>query len=335
MSPHPPRERPRPAFAGWIAAGVASLAVSTACRGDAPPPGVTDVVIESPREHHVREGFVQLVPPVHLPSSSPDRDQVEIWVKVPQGSTIALALDDAGRPTLEFPPGTLADRVEWMGKGDMRRIVDIRGTRIEADGSQTFYVYRPSAPDPRAPLFGLEWARGDASVQEAATEHLVARVAAHPPVAQMPAARREAVLEGVRVRNGCAACHPLSRPENQAPRQHGLVDRGTDRSGFFTPQTVLWDEVPLEAYGAHDRSWHDPSIEVRCGGEIVAAPEGEVPRRCSDGTIARGRMRWDVAEPAARAHRAAVCDGRRWLAAHMTQADGAKLSSALRPCEKI
>lgn len=310
-----------------------SLLVTTVlvgCRADAPPPGVTDLRIDDPLEHHVREGFMQLVPPVHMPSSSAQRDQVEIWVKVPDDALIELSFDPAGRPTLEFPPGTLADRVEWFGTGDERRIVDIRGTRIEADGAQTFYVYRPTAPDPRAPLFGLEWARGDAALQQVATEYFVAKVAEHAPVAGMPEARRTKILDGVRARNACAGCHGLSRPENETPRQHGLVDRGTDRSGLFTPQTVLWDEVPLEVYGAHDRSWDDPAIEVRCAGTPVTGPG----RRCPDGGIARGRLRWDATEPEAKALQSAVCEGRRGLLAHMTHESSANIASVLEPCGK-
>jgi hypothetical protein len=304
------------------------LAAGAACR-DGPPPGVTELRIDDPAGHHVREGFVQLVPPVHLPSSSPDLDQVEIWVRLPEGALVELSEDEAGRPTLEFPAGTLADRVEWHGEGEARRIVDIRGTRIEADGAQTFYVYRPTAPDPRAPLFGLEWSREDPAAQRAATDHLVAKVAALPPVVDMPKARRAKVLEGVRGRNQCAGCHGLSRPENEAPHQHGLVDRGTDVSGFFTPRTVLWDEVPLEAYGAHDRSWSDPAIEVRCADRPVT----ESGRRCPDGSIARGRLRWDVAAPEARRLHDAVCESRRWIAAHMNDESRAKLASVWASCE--
>jgi hypothetical protein len=309
---------------------VALVVALGGCRSEGPPPGVTERRIDDPAGHHLREGFVQLVPPVHLPSSSPQLDQVEIWVKLPEGAVIELDLDEAGRPTLELPAGTLADRVEWLGHGDARRIVDIRGTRLEDDGAQTFYVYRPTAPDPRAPLFGLEWARGDAAVQRAATDYLVAKVAEQPPVVDMPKARRDEILAGVRGRNACAGCHGLARPENEQPRQHGLVDRGTDLSGFFTPRTVLWDEVPLEAYGAHDRSWDDPAIEVRCAGVPVTEPA----RRCPDGGIARGHLRWDATEPEARALLAAVCKGRAWLVAHMDDEDRAKLAVSLIPCER-
>ena len=307
------------------------VVAGAACRDDGPPPGVTELRIDDPAGHHLREGFVQLVPPVHLPSSSPEQDQVEIWVRLPEGARIELSEDEAGRPTLEFPAGTLADRVEWYGAGEERRIVDIRGTRLEAGGAQTFYVYRPTAPDPRAPLFGLEWSREDPAAQRAATDHLSSKVAALPPVVDMPEARRAQVLEGVRGRNQCAGCHGLSRPENEEPHQHGLVDRGTDVSGFFTPRTVLWDEVPLEAYGAHDRSWDEPALEVRCAG----VPVTEAGRRCPDGSIARGRLRWDVTTPQARLHQTAVCESRTWVLAHMNDEHRARLAPFLVPCREI
>lgn len=306
------------------------LAACVACGPDGPPRGVTEVHIDDPATHHVREGFTKLVPPAHLPSSSPDLDQVEVWVWLPEAAILGLFEDPAGRLTLELPPGTRADRVEWHGAGDDRRIVDIRGTRIEPDGAQTFYVYRPTAPVTDAPLFGLEWRRDDPDAQRGATEHLVSKLAALPPLVDMAERRRQEILEGVRGRNQCAGCHGLSRPENETPRQHGLVDRGTDRSGFYTPQTVLWDEVPLEAYGSYDRSWDDPAIEVRCAGATATEPG----RRCPDGSIARGRLRWDATEPNARAWLASVCESRAWVAAHVSDSDRGVLASALSPCRK-
>ncbi|MCA9711690.1 MAG: hypothetical protein KDK70_37995 [Myxococcales bacterium] len=323
-----PRDRPSLVLALALGGSPAG------CRSDAPPPGVTDVRIEAPRRYHADEGFVPLVPPVHLPSSSPERDQVEIWVKLPPDGLIDVRLDERQRPVLRFPPGTWADRVEFAGRGDARRIVDIRGTRIEPDERQTFYVFRPTAPDPDAPLFGVEWPREDAGAHRAATERLLSKLTALPPAATMDDDARHRFLEGVRVRNGCAGCHGLARPDNEIPKQHGLVDRGTDDSGLFTPQTVLWDEVALEAYGAHDRSWSDPAIEVRCGDRALDAQDPQDARRCPDGSIAQGRLRWDATEPVARAHLAQVCEGRRILTAHMTPENRAKISPAMGPCEK-
>ncbi|MEX1363216.1 MAG: hypothetical protein AB1Z98_08825 [Nannocystaceae bacterium] len=317
-----------------VLAAVLLTTAASACRSDAPPPGVEDLRIEQPAGYHEREGYVRLVPPVHLPSSSPVRDQVEIWVQLPEGATIDVHEDEAGRPTLEFPPGTIADRVEFAGMGDERTIVDIRGTRIDDDGSQSFHVYRPTGLGAGVPLFGLRWAREDGQAHGAATERLVAKLAALPPVVNMPQARRDRVLDGVRVRNGCAGCHGLDRPDNARPREHGLVDRGTDRSGFFTPRTVLYDEVVLESYGLHDRSWADPAVEVRCGDELVVRDD----RKCPDGSIPRGRLRWDATEPQAKAHLAEVCESRAWLLAHLTPEVPppmrARLAVSTASCEK-
>ncbi len=316
-----------------IAACSLGLATLGGCGTDAPPKGVTDLRIESPRDYHRREGFVQMVPPVHLPSSSPERDQVEIWVKIPEGPSIDVELDARQRPTLRFAAGTVADRVEFVGRGDARRIVDIRGTRIEDDGSQTFYVYRPVADGPLAPLFGVEWAREDTKAHEAATDRLVAKLAELPPLVSMPEPRRRRVLEGVRAKNRCAGCHGLARPDNETPGQHGIVDRGTDLSGFFTPQTVLWDEVAIEAYGAHDRNAADPAVEIFCAGDSAGAPAAK-ERRCPDGSIAHGRLRWEASEPLARAHLDQVCESRAALFAHMTPENHAKMARAAEPCEK-
>ncbi|MCA9655003.1 MAG: hypothetical protein KC501_34115 [Myxococcales bacterium] len=322
--------RPRPCRVA-AASLLLGVTLAGACRSDGPPPGVEDLRIEQPTGYYEREGFTQLVPPVHLPSSSFVLDQVEIWVRLPEDASISVHEDELGRPTLEFPPGTIADRVEYDGRGEARTIVDIRGTSIDDDGSQTFHVYRPTSLEPGVPLFGLAWAREDGEAHGAATERLLAELSALPPAVNMPQARRERFLEGVRGRNACAACHALSRPENTRPREHGLVNRSTDRSGFFTPHTVLWDEVPLEPYGAHDRSWDDPSIEVRCGDETSQAED----RQCPDGvTLPRGRLRWDAQEPDAKAHLEAVCESRAWLLAHLALDGRATLASVMAPCQK-
>lgn len=307
-----------------------SLAGGIGCSSDPPPPGVEDVRIEEPAGWHAREGFVKLVPPVHLPSSSDQLDQVEIWVKVPEGASIEVHDDERGRPTLEFPPGTIADRVEYAGLGAERTIVDIRGTTIDEDGSQTFHVYRPTATDPGVPLFGLRWAREDGEAHGAATERLVAKVGALPPLVNMAEPRRSRILDGVRARNGCAGCHRISRPENTRSGEHGIVNRSTDRSGFFTPHTVLWDEMPLESYGRFDRSWSDPAVEVRCGDEVVSRDD----RACPDGSLPQGRIRWDASDPASRTHLDAVCESRAWIVAHLTDQGRADLAPIMTPCKK-
>ncbi len=303
-----------------------------ACKADAPPPGVRDLTLEDPLGYPEREGMVRMVSAVHLPSSSPDQEQVEVWVSVPSGATVELGQDERGRPSLTFPPGTRSDRVEWSGHGDARRIVDVRGTRIEPDGSQSFFIYRPTAPDPRAPLFGVEWARQDTKAHEAATERMVQRLSSLPPAVSMPPPRRDRFLQGVRNKNRCAGCHRLDRPENTNPREHGTVDRGTDHSGFFTPRTVLWDEGPIERYGKHNGSLQDPALEIRCG-DAVVDPQMLDERRCPGGVIAQARIRWDHAwsNGSARAHM--ICESRRAIAGWLSPEDRTSLASVWAACD--
>ncbi|MEM7151352.1 MAG: hypothetical protein AAF799_00850 [Myxococcota bacterium] len=329
-----PGPRPRHAALGAVAwlgiAGLLAMA-ATGCRRDPPPPGVEDLSIEDPLRFHEREGYVRLVPPTHIPSSSALVDQVEIWMWLPPDARIDAHDDTQGRPTLEFPAGTIVDRVEFFGTGDRRAIADIRGTRINEDGAQDFHVYRPTAPDPAAPLFGLRWAREDTEAHAAATDRLVAKALEHPPAVGKPQPWRDRFAKGIRVRNRCAGCHGYSRLDNDRPKEHGLVNRGTDRSGFVVPQTVLWDEAPLESYGAHDRSWDDPSIEIRCGEVPAAGPR----KGCEDGSVPLGRLRWDAEEPEAHAHLREVCEGRAWLITHMADQDGPRWSGLAEDCKKV
>ena len=276
--------------------------------------------------------MVRMVSPVYLPSSSAEQEQVEVWVSVPADATVQLGEDERGRWSLTFPPGTRADRVEWFGTGAARRIADIRGTRIDDDGTQTFFVYRPTAPHPTAPLFGVEWARENATAHAAATERLVARLSTLPPAAGMKPERRARFLDDVRAKNRCAGCHGIGRPENTHPREHGVVDRGTDNSGFFTPRAVLWDEGPVEAYGKHNGSLHDPALTVRCNGGVVDAA-ALTNRRCPEGEIAQARVQWERAwsNGGARAHM--ICASRRAIAGWLSPEDRTRLTSVIAPCD--
>lgn len=316
---------------GWLGILVSGAIATLGCRRDPPPPGVEDLIIEDPMQFHEREGYVRLVPPTHIPSSSALLDQVEIWMWLPPDAKIAVHDDAQGRPTLEFPPGTIVDRVEFAGTGDRRAIADIRGTRIAEDGSQDFHVYRPTAPEPAAPLFGLRWAREDTEAHAAATDRLVAKALEHPPAVGKPQPWRDRFAKGIRVRNRCSSCHGYSRQDNKTPNEHGLVNRGTDRSGFTVPQTLMWDEAPLESYGAHDRSWTDPSIEIRCGEK----PENGPGRACEDGSVPLGRLRWDAEEPEAKAHLRQVCEGRAWLITHMANDEASRWGALAADCKKV
>ena len=299
-------------------------------RKDAAPEGVTALKIEDPREHWNKEGFVELVPPVHLPSSDHQIDQVEIWAKLPDGGTITEVEAASGAPIgLKFPPGSVLDRVEYANHQGKRFVVDVRGTRIADDGSQWFHVYRRG----EAGLFGFEWARSDEAAHGRATAALLERLATVEPGKSMDETRRAAFLRDVEGKNACAQCHAISREINTTQREHGLVNRGTDASGFFTPWTLFADAIPLETYGGNDRSETDPWVTISCpdGGEPTAAKDGRA--RCAENAVPLGTYDLNGALREADPRALRICTGRRALGEHLSDALGLRFASALRQCE--
>jgi len=247
-------------------------------------------------------GFHRIGPPAHLPSSSPDHAQVEVWIRVPEDARVGLAQREDGVWVTDWPPGTIADRVEYRGEGDARRVVDVRGTRLDEAGAPVDHLYRPQNRDPPGgTLVGYEWPAHDANAREAATDALVRRTG----------------RESLRKKMDCVGCHVPLRPDNRRPKEHGVVSRGTDADGWFTPTTVLRDAVPVETYGRYDPNVPDPLVSATCGAEPAGlagdgarwhCPDGVVPLATRD--VARGRA---TSDPATRA----LCASRAWLAARL------------------
>ena len=312
---------------------LAALALGLAACKPSPPDGLRDVRIDDPNGYHAREGFVRLDPPMHLPTSAPAIDQVEIWIKLPADGEITMQGPRTDPPQLAFPPGTIADRVEFVDTGATRRIVDIRGTTLREDGTQDFHAYRPAGTTPSAPLIGVEWSRDDAALQGPATDHFLARLAAAPPLAELAEDRRARVLQDIRGKNRCRECHAPARADNETLDQHGLVNRGTDASGLFTPATMLSDTGLLEVYGVDDRSTSDPAISLSCGSR-AATPEEIAARRCEQGIPMRGALDWNVLwnDDAGRAER--ICEGRRLLWSRLSATARDHFAAALEPCKK-
>ncbi len=285
----------------------------TACKSGNTLPilehGAEAVEITSPLQFHERDGFTALAPPAHIPSSDPEIDQVTVWLKLGDGAITVRTHE--GRSVLVFPDGTRADRVEQTGRGESRFIADIRGTTLTTNGPR-FHVYRPSAPQPDATLFGARWPSGDADAHAAATDYLAERISVSEPVASWKPARRQAEVESFRQKNACLPCHDPARPENTRAGEYGLVNRGTDGSGFFTPYTLFADDIPLEQYGAHDHSMTDPLVDVVCGETVIAAAEGW-DRTCPQGAAPRARWRWDRAWAQAPTRAKQRCTQAKWL----------------------
>jgi hypothetical protein len=205
--------------------------------------------------HTVRAGALQVVPPVALPLPAEDA-RVEVWLSGPEEA--GLRLGPNGN-ILAYAPGTIADRVEFRGE----RVVDVRGTRIDADGKRWHHVYK-TLPG-QAELMGASWPADDPDATERAIDQLMASLADH--------GNRHTV--SIRKKLDCNSCHTLDRPANHRQRERGLVNRGTDGAGFFTPVTLLMDRVPLETYGT-DPNLHNPFI-------LTACPEG-LPQRTATAT---------------------------------------------------
>lgn len=291
------------------------------------PEGVTPLTIADPRDFWTGGGYVNLVPPVHLPSVSRDRAEVEIWAKLPDPGAGLIELDASGERFV-FPPGSVLDRVEYRVKDGKRYVVDVRGTTVDADAAQRYHVYR------RGPegLFGFEWVRGDTDAHDAATDALIARLAEVPPGSKMKAKARDEYLQSVRGKNDCFGCHLLSRATNARQNEHGLVNRGTDASGFFTPQTLFAEVIPVEKYGKFDRNHTDPRVTVACPADGEVQIVHDKPW-CDEKAVPQGRYDLVGALAAAEPRARQVCAGRKYLADHASAAIRDRFAKALESCE--
>ncbi len=304
------------------------------CRDRDGDPAVDRVWIEEP-EPHFERGFVELVPPIALPSSHPDLAQVRIRAKLPVNGEIDL-VDGPDGEVLAFPPGTQMERLEWVGSGSERSLTDVRGATIDDDGSVWHHNYRRTRLEANAPLVGYRWRADDASAHDRAVERLVAEVAELPPAVTMSAGGRGAYLDGLRGKAACAKCHVPARPRNDVAGAHGLVNRGTDASAFFTPQTVLTDSVVLEDYGRFDPNLDRPFVTFSCldgGAPKRRQGRSNRVRLVCEGSVAVGHFDLEAALLAGDEHARRVCASRLAQAEHLGDRALDKFERAIRMCE--
>lgn len=87
-----------------------------------------------------QSGFVEMVPPIWLPTDLSIHEYVRVWLHIPAGEKVSVQwLPDQKRYTLKFPPGTVADRIDGgenqkQAMFTVNGIADVRGARISADG---------------------------------------------------------------------------------------------------------------------------------------------------------------------------------------------------------
>ena len=310
----------------------AFVAVSAIACGAPGDPRVERLRIEAPASHWIEAGFVQLSPGTHLPSSDPEIDQVEVWIRLPDDGLLRTVPGPDG-PSLALPPGTEIDRVELAGRDETRRVVDVRGARIERDGSTTFRVLRRESGRPHAALFGVAWPADDPEAHAAATDMLIDGLAATAELRAMDHAAAQRTLQSIRSKNACNGCHHPSQPVATHVGER-IVARGTDASGFYVPLQMLSDAAPLEGYGAFDRSLDDPFVSLHCPEGTPEVIEDDRTRlACPDGATPTGRFSTARALADGDPHAVAMCRGRGYLAAHLDEAGRRAFADAIAACE--
>lgn len=310
---------------------LAAVLAAAACA----PPGADRVErlrIEDPSSHWANEGFVRLEPATHLPSSDATQDQVQVWLRLPDDGVIATVAGPDG-PVLRLPPGSEIDRVELAGEGQTRRVVDVRGARIDADGRTIHRVLRRESGRLDAALFGFAWPAADAEAHEAATDLLLEGLAATAELRAMDHGAVQRTLAAIRGMNQCNGCHAPLQPAATRDGER-LVRRGTDASGFYVPQAIFADELPLETYGAFDRSLDDPFVSVHCpDGTPELVEDDRAHIECPGGAAPSGRLSLSAALAAQDPRAQALCRARAHLFAHLDPAGQRAFADAAAACE--
>jgi len=284
-------------------------------------------------------GYAEMVPSLRLPTTHDATDIIRVYLRVPPGRTIsARYLEAQGRYTLLFPPGTRADRVEYLRyrheDGELRETpVDVRGTLIGARGEQRFHTLRPVSGKPFAPLLGWSWPANDMAARREATDRLVALAArVGTPLDAPPLSGDQ--LRALQHLNDCAKCHLANHRRAVSIDDAPLPRRETDAAGFYVPLTALHSEVAVAATRPRDLNAADPFVEIRCGEQPARlVQDGDwIWYRCPDGDVPVGRRNIRAALAARDDYTAAVCRSRRYLHDHMDAAARAAFAAAFEEC---
>jgi hypothetical protein len=280
-------------------------------------PSMRAVQIPNDVSYWEKSGFVEMVPPVRLPTDKVNDNAIQVWVKLPAGGTITGTwLEPQHRFSLKFPAGTIADRVEIYKHEAkamlvVRDIEDVRGARIDSDGHSIFHVYEPVPGGDAGWLKGYEWRRTDNEGDRLAGEALIKLYyLGHGQDA-------EAEIQGFRRTNQCGACHQPDRPAPKVAARPML--HASDSHGFYQPLAVLEDSMTVRTHRKWDLNADDPFVSVWCGAQKVAAITDGDSRgyKCPDEAAAVGRLDLRAALAAKDVHALQVCKARRYLFDHM------------------
>jgi len=281
-------------------------------------------------------GFVEMVPPMRLPTDKPTDDTIKVWLRIPENGKVSVQwLPDQQRYTLKFLIGTVADRVESVqNEHDAMQVVngigDVRGARIGRDGRMWFHVYEPVPGQSKKWLQGYAWLHNSPQGDDLAADSLIKLYYPDAPAS----ARVE--MADFRSLNQCAMCHVTNQPAPTKVPLHSsfngltlapgtIVNMMTDADGFFQPITVLTDSMTVRNARPWDLNADDPFITVWCGSHITKAVAKGDQRgyTCPDYGVPVGKLDMLAALKHKDKHAIQVCAARKYLYGRM-QADGRK-----------
>ncbi len=282
-----------------------------------------------------QSGFVEMVPPVRLPTDKSIHEFIMVWLRIPAGKKVSVQwLADEKRYTLKFPPGTVADRIDGgehakQAMFTVDGIADVRGARIDADGRTWWHVYEPVPGESSKWLRGFSWLRAGPVGDSLAGDSLVALYYPGAP----PRAKTE--MATFRRLNQCTACHQKNRPIPTTATGNGRAKPETDADGFYQPITVLSDTMTLVNIRPWDLNADDPYITVRCGKDKAElTTKGGFYRRyiCADHVVPVGTLDMAAALEHKDPHALEVCAARKYLYEHMTAEDRKLFAPAFAEC---
>jgi hypothetical protein len=334
----------RLALALAAAAAFPGVTVAPPVATEPPPASVAPVNMGLGATYWSDRGFVEMTPPLRFPSAD-GREHTVVWLKLPDGAPLSIVRHNDGSVSWSYPTGTIAERVDLADGSDPRSVVDVRGTRFDAE-EEYFHVLHRTSGDYAGDLGGLEWRRGDMAAGRLATERMLERLAVGRGLLPEDAPA-DPELEQFARHNDCASCHIHGKPERRmhpypGASDEGLPNRATDTKGLYAIASVLSDSAPLDMSRALDMNTEDPFIRATCQEEAPARlmmrrGAGRVVRGrryvCDDGSIPRGRLDMRAAVANADPHALAVCRSRRYLFEHMDEGGRRAFSEVLGECE--
>jgi len=300
--------------AALAVAGCALLAGGAWLATDETP--LEELRIESD-DHWPEAGFVEMVSPISPPTSADRDDVIQVWLRLPPSGEVGLAIGADGRPALTLPAGTVADRVERHLTPSGSRVIDVRGTELEAGGGQRFRLLRRS----EGGLRGFAWERG-AAEQQAEADRRIAELVPSRAVGKL------------RALNDCARCHFANKSEEVTAGERFTPNRRTDAVGFYQVQAVFDDEQPLERTRPYDTNVGRQFVTLSCmrGGE-PRLEHGQGHPSCADGSTPRARYDVAAARVAGDARALGVCAAREYLGGHMSSEARVAFAAALEACD--